>query len=83
MTTLRQALRIVNTISTTLDTIPQPRYTHVMPKTKQIAVRMTPEIKAAIERAAADDLRSVSSMVEKIVSEWVRENGLVRKGRGK
>jgi len=55
-----------------------------MPKTKQIAVRMTPEIKAAIERAAADDLRSVSSMVEKIVSEWVRLNGwLKREGKRK
>jgi hypothetical protein len=38
-------------------------------------MRLDPEIKAAIERAAKDDDRSVSSLVERILKEW-----LVRRG---
>lgn len=43
-----------------------------MAKTPSLGIRVQPEVKAALERAAADDLRSVSSLVEKIVVEWLR-----------
>jgi len=45
-----------------------------MAKEKQIAVRLDAETKAALEKAAAEDIRSVSSMVEKIVVEWLKNN---------
>jgi hypothetical protein len=38
-------------------------------------MRLDPEVKAALERAAKDDMRSVSSLVEKILVEWLRANG--------
>ena len=50
-----------------------------MTKTPYLGVRVQPEVKAALERAAADDLRSVSSLVEKIAVEWLRERGYLPK----
>jgi hypothetical protein len=49
-----------------------------MAKTKPLGVRVEPETKAALERAAKDDLRSVSSMIEKILVEWLRAKGYLR-----
>jgi hypothetical protein len=46
-----------------------------MAKTHPLGFRVEPEVKAAIEQAAKDDVRSVSSMVEKILTEWLREHG--------
>ena len=51
-----------------------------MPKTPSVGVRLDPEVKAALEKAAAADARKLSSLIAKIVSEWVRENGWIRKG---
>jgi hypothetical protein len=56
-------------------------YQRQMPKTPSVGVRLDPEVKAALEKAAAADARSLSSLIAKIVSEWVRRNGWVRKGR--
>ena len=50
-----------------------------MVKTPSLGVRLQPETKAALERAAKDDMRSVSSLVEKILVEWLRENNYVIK----
>ena len=47
----------------------------VMIRQLPTSMRLDPEIKAAIERAAKDDDRSVSSLVERILKEW-----LVRRG---
>ena len=59
-------------------------YQRQMPKTPSVGVRLDPEMKAALEKAAAADARSLSSLIAKIVSEWVRENGwLKREGKGK
>jgi hypothetical protein len=44
-----------------------------MGKTPSLGVRVQPETKAALEKAAKDDLRSVSSLIEKILVEWLRE----------
>ncbi|MET4701927.1 hypothetical protein ABIE65_004976 [Constrictibacter sp. MBR-5] len=46
-----------------------------MARTAPTSMRLDPEVKAALERAAKDDMRSVSSLVEKILVEWLRANG--------
>jgi hypothetical protein len=50
-----------------------------MPKTPSLGVRVEPETKAALEKAAKDDLRSVSSLVEKILVQWLRSHGYLKK----
>ena len=40
-----------------------------------MGLRVRPSTKRALEKAAAEDLRSVASLVEKIVVEWLREHG--------
>jgi len=43
-----------------------------MAKDERIAVRLDAETKARLAKAAADDKRSLSSMVEKIVADWLK-----------
>jgi hypothetical protein len=43
------------------------------------SMRLDPEVKVALEKAAADDDRSVSSLVERILKEWLREKGYLGK----
>jgi hypothetical protein len=50
-----------------------------MVRTMPTSMRLDPEIKAALEKAAADDDRSVSSLVERILKEWLREKGYLEK----
>lgn len=38
-----------------------------------VSFRLLPDVKAALEKAAQDDSRSVSSLLNKLVSEWLRE----------
>jgi hypothetical protein len=38
-----------------------------------------PEIKAAAERAAADDRRTVASLVEKVLVEYLEREGYLKK----
>jgi len=53
-----------------------------MPKTAALAFRIDAEMKAALEKAAQDDSRSVSSLVDKIIAEWLRKQGYLKaKGR--
>jgi len=42
---------------------------------ESLAVRLLPDIKAVLKQAAADDMRSVSSLVLKILTGWLRDNG--------
>lgn len=44
-----------------------------MRKTAPIGFRIDPEVKKALERAAKDDMRSMSSLIEKVLVEWLRE----------
>jgi hypothetical protein len=46
-----------------------------MPKTHPLGFRVEPEVKAALEKAAKADMRSVSSLIEKILVEWLRKQG--------
>lgn len=50
-----------------------------MAKTHPIGFRVEPEIKEALERAAKDDDRSVSSLVERILKIWLTEKGYLPK----
>ncbi len=50
-----------------------------MVKTPSLGIRVQPETKAALEKAAKDDDRTVSSLVERIVREWLREKGYLEK----
>jgi hypothetical protein len=48
---------------------------HKRTKTAQVNLRLVPELKAAAERAAADDHRSLTSLVEKLLADYLRERG--------
>jgi hypothetical protein len=52
-----------------------------MGKSPSLGVRVQPDTKAALEKAAKEDLRSVSSLIEKILVEWLREKGFLRKAK--
>ncbi len=48
-------------------------------KTLPVSVRLPPNVKKALERAAKDDTRSVSSLIEKVLTNWLRENEYLQK----
>jgi len=52
-----------------------------MPRTKTatLNLRIEPELKAAAERAATDDRRSVTSLIEKLLAEYLEEHGYLPK----
>lgn len=52
-----------------------------MAKTLTVGVRLTPEVKAALERAAQADQRSLSSLIAKVMIDWGRERGWLKEGR--
>jgi hypothetical protein len=43
-----------------------------------ISVRFLPAVKAALEKAAAKDSRPLSSMVQKIVADYLRAEGFLK-----
>jgi hypothetical protein len=55
-----------------------------MPPSKEtrstpLGLRVFPSLKAALEKAAADDSRTVASMAEKLLTEWLKANGYLKK----
>ena len=46
-----------------------------MEKSLPTSVRLSPLTKGALERAAKDDDRSVSSLVERVLKAWLTEHG--------
>ena len=54
-----------------------------MIKTPSLGIRVQPGTKEALERAAKDDLRSVSSLAEKILVEWLRSRGYLHDEKAK
>jgi hypothetical protein len=46
-----------------------------MARTSPLGFRVEPDLKAALEKAAAEDQRSVSSLILKILTDWLRANG--------
>lgn len=49
------------------------------PKAAQFMLRMQPTVKKAAERAAASENRSLSSLMETVLIEWLRERGYLPK----
>ena len=50
-----------------------------MARTAALSFRIPESIKSAIEKAARDDERSVSTMVERILRAWLIERGYLTK----
>jgi hypothetical protein len=51
------------------------------PKSAQVNLRITPTLKALAEKAAAADHRSLTSLVEKLLTDHLRANGYVPGGQ--
>ena len=51
------------------------RHGVIMARTNPLGVRVEPEIKEALEKAAKDDDRSISSLVERILKSWLIDRG--------
>lgn len=50
-----------------------------MARTAAIGVRVEPNVKAAAEKAAAADHRTVASLLEKLLVEFLKDNGYLTK----
>ena len=48
--------------------------------TRHIAtsVRFEPAVKAAIDKAAREDTRSTSSLIQKVMADWLKANGYLK-----
>jgi hypothetical protein len=47
-------------------------------KTAQLTIRIDPALKEVAERAAADDQRTLTSLIAKLLTEYCRANGYMR-----
>jgi hypothetical protein len=47
-------------------------------RTAPLGLRLLPSVKKALEKAATDDSRPVASLVEKVLTEWLREHGYLK-----
>jgi len=43
------------------------------------SIRLDPKVKKALDKAAAEDSRSLNNMIEKILTDWLREHGYLLK----
>lgn len=50
-----------------------------MQKTAPVSFRLPQEVKDALEKAAKDDTRSVSSLLEKLTTDWLKDRGYLPK----
>jgi predicted HicB family RNase H-like nuclease len=48
-------------------------------KTATLNLRINPELKLMAEKAAASDQRSLTSLIEKLLTEWLKANGYLPK----
>jgi hypothetical protein len=44
-----------------------------------VSVRLAPHVKAAVVKAAEDDHRSVSSLIEKVLADYLKKRGFLGK----
>lgn len=47
-------------------------------KTAQVNLRLHPSLKAAAEKAAAADHRSLTGLIEKLLADHCKKNGLLK-----
>ena len=54
---------------------------NLMPKKSvhPVSVRLPSEVKWAAEKAATDDQRSLSSLIQKVLADYLRKNGYLKK----
>ncbi len=50
-----------------------------MPKTASIGIRVDPTVKAAAEKAAAADGRTLANWIERLMAQKLREQGYLKK----
>jgi hypothetical protein len=48
------------------------------PKSLPVSVRLTQDVKAAAERAAKEDVRSLSSFIEKLLTDHLKKKGYLK-----
>jgi hypothetical protein len=48
-------------------------------KTAQVNLRIDPQLKAAADKAAVDDHRSLTSLIEKLLSDYLKRRGYLSK----
>ena len=48
-------------------------------KDSRLSLRLDARLRAALEKAADEDHRNLSSLVEKILSDWARNAGYLKK----
>ena len=55
-------------------------HSQYMPETKTaiVQLRLRPTLKQAAEQAAADDQRSLTSLIEKLLADYLRKNGYLK-----
>jgi predicted transcriptional regulator len=46
-----------------------------MPRTASLGIRVEPDLKERLERAAKADRRTVAALIEKVMEEWLAANG--------
>jgi hypothetical protein len=49
-----------------------------MAKTTPLGVRLNPETKAALDKAAKDEARSLSNLIERVLTEWLKAKGYLK-----
>jgi hypothetical protein len=49
-------------------------------KTATLNLRIDPKLKEAADKAAADDRRSLTSLIEKLLSDYLQKRGYLTKG---
>lgn len=50
-----------------------------MAKTTPLGVRLDEDVRKALSKAAKDDGRSLSSLIAKIIADWLKANGYLKK----
>ena len=53
-----------------------------MARTASVGLRFLPEVKEAAEKAAQDDRRSLASLVELVLTEWLETKGYLPQSKG-
>ena len=52
-------------------------------KTAPVNLRLRPSLKAAAEKAAAEDQRSLTGLIEKLLADYCRKRGFLKESRRK
>jgi hypothetical protein len=65
----------VNTLQENMMAEPPQKPARVWPP---LSVRFDQDVRAALEKAAKDDRRPVSHLVQKIVADWLKKKGFLK-----